>query len=155
MENIFETETTAILDSIIKDYKTIGAKKRFLTKEIKFCQDALDSIAEIINRSVSTNHHYYLGEKITKARIARYKGEIIICKKMIKKLETMKAQGLKKPSVRGLKTVCKRVIKQVGLKVDGTLKKGYKYVGGKVVKVAPKVKAKKPVAKKKVVAKKK
>jgi len=55
--------------------------------------------------------------------------------------------GLKKPAVRGLKTVCRRVIATVGLKVDGTLKKGYKYVGRKVVKVKPAVR-KKPVARK-------
>ena len=67
----------------------------------------------------------------------------------------MKNQGLKKPSVRGLKTLCSHVVKATGLKVDGTLKKGYKYEkGGKVVKTAPtpckakKVCAKKPVAKK-------
>lgn len=72
----------------------------------------------------------------------------------IKKLKTMKSQGLKKPSVRGLKTVCHRVIKVTGLKVDGTLKKGYKYeAGGKVVKIKPPVK-KKPVAKKKPATKK-
>jgi hypothetical protein len=57
----------------------------------------------------------------------------------------------KKPTVRGLKKVCSHVVKATGLKVDGTLKKGYKYAtGGKIVKVAP---AKKPVAKKKVVKK--
>jgi len=73
----------------------------------------------------------------------------------------MKNQGLKKPSVRGLKTVCSQVLKATGLKVDGTLKKGYKYIaGGKIVKTsttpckAKKVCAKKPVAKKKTVVKK-
>lgn len=73
----------------------------------------------------------------------------------------MKNQGLKKPSVRGLKTVCSQVLKATGLKVDGTLKKGYKYIaGGKIVKTsttpckAKKVCAKKPVAKKKPVVKK-
>ncbi|KUJ61843.1 hypothetical protein AR687_11550 [Flavobacteriaceae bacterium CRH] len=63
--------------------------------------------------------------------------------------------GLGKPAVRGLKKVCARVVKATGLKVDGTLKKGYKYIkGGKVVKVVPK---KKPVKKrvvKKVIKKK-
>lgn len=64
------------------------------------------------------------------------------------KIETMKKAGLKKPTVKGLKTVCSHVVKATGLKVDGTLKKGYKYItGGKIVKVA--------IAKKKVVAKKK
>lgn len=162
MKNIFETETKAILYSIIKDYKTIASKKGFLTKEKNFCQEALNDIEAIINRSVSANHHYYLGEKITKARIARLKGEILICDLIIKELKTMKNQGLKKPTVRGLKTVCSQVIKATGLKVDGTLKKGYKYVaGGKIVKTsatpckAKKVCAKKMVAKKKPVAKKK
>jgi hypothetical protein len=71
------------------------------------------------------------------------------------KIETMKNQGLKKPSVKGLKTLCSGVVRATGLKVDGTLKKGFKYEkGGKVVKTAPtpckakKVCAKKPVAKK-------
>jgi hypothetical protein len=70
-------------------------------------------------------------------------------KELKTKIETMKT-GLGKPAVRGLKKVCARVVKATGLKVDGTLKKGYKYIkGGKVVKVVPK---KKPV-KKRVVKK--
>ena len=67
------------------------------------------------------------------------------------KIETMKT-GLGKPAVRGLKKVCARVVKATGLKVDGTLKKGYKYIkGGKVVKVIPKKKPVKKRAVKKVV----
>lgn len=67
------------------------------------------------------------------------------------KIETMK-KGLGKPAVRGLKKVCARVVKATGLKVDGTLKKGYKYIkGGKVVKVVPKKKPVKKRAVKKVV----
>jgi hypothetical protein len=67
------------------------------------------------------------------------------------KSKTMKT-GLGKPAVRGLKKVCARVVKATGLKVDGTLKKGYKYIkGGKVVKVVPKKKPiKKPVKKRAV-----
>ena len=70
------------------------------------------------------------------------------------KSKTMKT-GLRKPAVRGLKKVCARVVKATGLKVDGTLKKGYKYIkGGKVVKVVPKKKpVKKRVVKKVVKAK--
>ena len=70
------------------------------------------------------------------------------------KSKTMKT-GLGKPAVRGLKKVCARVVKAIGLKVDGTLKKGYKYIkGGKVVKVVPKKKpVKKRVVKKVVKAK--
>lgn len=50
------------------------------------------------------------------------------------------------------KKLCSKVIRREGLKLDGTLKKGYHYTpGGKVVKAAPK---KKVTAKKKVVAKK-
>jgi hypothetical protein len=57
---------------------------------------------------------------------------------------------------RGLKKVCSRVIKGEGLKVDGTLKKGYKYVNGKPKKVTAKKKAtpKKRTAKKKAVKRK-
>lgn len=41
-----------------------------------------------------------------------------------------------KKTVRGLKKVCRSVVKSTGLKTDGTLKKGFKYVkGGKIVKV--------------------
>jgi hypothetical protein len=75
-------------------------------------------------------------------------------KELKTKIETMKT-GLGKPAVRGLKKVCARVVKATGLKVDGTLKKGYKYIkGGKVVKVVPKKKpVKKRVVKKVVKAK--
>ncbi|ESU28406.1 hypothetical protein FLJC2902T_17660 [Flavobacterium limnosediminis JC2902] len=56
------------------------------------------------------------------------------------------------------RTVCRKVIKVEGLKVDGTLKKGYKYApGGRIVKVATAKKEtekKKPAAKKKSVSKK-
>jgi hypothetical protein len=57
---------------------------------------------------------------------------------------------------RGLKKVCSRVIKGEGLKVDGTLKKGYKYVNGKPKKVTAKKKAatKKRITKKRVTKKK-
>jgi hypothetical protein len=74
----------------------------------------------------------------------------------------MKKQGLKKPIVKGLKTLCSGVVRATGLKVDGTLKKGFKYIkGGKIVETtrttskAKKVCAKKTVAKKKPIAKKK
>jgi hypothetical protein len=64
---------------------------------------------------------------------------------------TKKPTVKKKTTVRGLKTVCNRVSPAYGKKVDGTLRKGFHYVGGKVVKVtATKTKTKrKPVAKKK------
>jgi hypothetical protein len=74
-------------------------------------------------------------------------------KELKTKIETMKT-GLGKPAVRGLKKVCARVVKATGLKVDGTLKKGYKYIkGGKVVKVVPKKKPIKKTAKKRAVKK--
>jgi hypothetical protein len=61
-----------------------------------------------------------------------------------------------KKTVRGLKKVCRSVVKSTGLKADGTLKKGFKYVkGGKIVKVEI-VKAKpvkKKAAKKKTIKK--
>lgn len=52
------------------------------------------------------------------------------------------------------KKLCSKVIRREGLKVDGTLKKGYHYTpGGKVVKAKPAPK-KKAVAKKKPTTKK-
>jgi hypothetical protein len=55
----------------------------------------------------------------------------------------------KKPTVKGLKKVCSRVVKATGLKSDGTLKKGFKYVkGGKIVKVKAATAKAKPVKKK-------
>lgn len=71
--------------------------------------------------------------------------------KTTRRKTTTKRVTAKKPTVRGLKKVCSGVVKATGLKADGTLKKGFKYIaGGKIVKVAPK-----PVAKKKPVTKKK
>jgi hypothetical protein len=59
-----------------------------------------------------------------------------------------------KKTVRGLKTVCARVLKSTGLKADGTLKKGFKYIkGGKIVKIVAKSTAKGKVTKKKPVKK--
>jgi hypothetical protein len=59
-----------------------------------------------------------------------------------------------KKTVRGLKTVCSRVLKSTGLKTDGTLKKGFKYLkGGKIVKIVTKPTVKKKVTKKKPVKK--
>ncbi|OXG00022.1 hypothetical protein BC749_108145 [Flavobacterium araucananum] len=59
--------------------------------------------------------------------------------------------AVKKKTVKGLKKVCSGVLKATGLKTDGTLKKGFKYIkGGKIVKTA----AKKPIVKKKVAPKK-
>ncbi|WP_337967187.1 hypothetical protein [uncultured Flavobacterium sp.] len=75
--------------------------------------------------------------------------------KTTRRKTTTKRTTAKKPSVRGLKKVCSGVVKATGLKTDGTLKKGYKYIaGGKIVKVTPKpIAKKKPVAKKKIVRK--
>ncbi|WP_268847892.1 hypothetical protein [Flavobacterium aestivum] len=77
----------------------------------------------------------------------------------------MKNKESKKTNVRGLKRVCSRVLKSTGLKANGTLKKGFKYLkGGKIVKVtakttvkkkAPKKKSAKKTIKKKVAKKKK
>lgn len=62
--------------------------------------------------------------------------------------------AVKKTTVRGLKTVCSRVLKSTGLKANGTLKKGFKYIkGGKIVKIVPKSTVKKKVAKKKPIIK--
>jgi hypothetical protein len=60
--------------------------------------------------------------------------------KMVKEKAAAKKKGLKAPAKRTTaKTMCRKVIKVEGLKVNGQLKKGYKYKGGKVVKVvAPK-----------------
>ena len=58
----------------------------------------------------------------------------------VAKKSTKKA-AKKKPT---LKKVCRKVIKTPGVKRDGTLMKGYKYVkGGRVVKVKPKAASKK------------
>lgn len=75
--------------------------------------------------------------------------------KTTRRKTTTKRTTAKKPSVRGLKKICSGVVKATGLKADGTLKKGYKYVaGGKIVKVTPKTVAKKkPVTKKKTIRK--
>lgn len=57
-----------------------------------------------------------------------------------------------KPKRVTAKKMCSKVIKREGVKTDGTLKKGYKYVkGGRVVKVAP---AKKPATKRAATTKK-
>jgi hypothetical protein len=62
--------------------------------------------------------------------------------------------AVKTTRVRGLKTVCARVLKSTGLKVDGTLKKGFKYIkGGKIVKTDAKPIVKKKAPKKNPVQK--
>ncbi|MBS7231735.1 hypothetical protein KHA90_11925 [Flavobacterium psychroterrae] len=59
--------------------------------------------------------------------------------------------AVKKKTVKGLKKLCSSVVKATGLKTDGTLKKGFKYVkGGKIVKTT----AKKAIVKTKVAKKK-
>lgn len=132
--------------------KTIASKKAFLTKSEKSLQSHLSDLLQAQKEGPHGNMKYaYLhGEPVTHIRISKIKTEIKVIQNLKKQIETMKNQGLKKPAVKGLKTVCSHVVKATGLKVDGTLKKGYKYIaGGKIVKVA----AKKPVTKKKVVKK--
>lgn len=71
-------------------------------------------------------------------------------RKTATKRTATKRTATKKPAVRGLKKVCSSVVKATGLKTDGTLKKGFKYVaGGKIVKVV----AKKAPVRKRVVKK--
>ena len=61
---------------------------------------------------------------------------------------TTKKKKPAKSKKASVKKACRTLIKQEGVKADGTLKKGYKYVkGGKVVKA--KSAAKKTTAKKK------
>lgn len=58
--------------------------------------------------------------------------------------------GVKTRVPRGLKTVCRRIVRPEGVKADGHLKKGFKYLkGGKVVKSGTKAKTvkKSPVKK--------
>lgn len=65
-------------------------------------------------------------------------------------------KGLKAPAKKRTVTarkLCSQVIRREGLKVDGTLKKGYHYVNGKPVKAKPAPKKKAP-AKRKPAAKK-
>jgi hypothetical protein len=144
--------------------KTNASKKGFLTKSEKAVQSHLNDLLEAKKEGAHGNmkYAYLYGEPVTHIRISRVKTELKVIQNLKKSIETMKNQGLKKPSVRGLKTLCSHVVKATGLKVDGTLKKGFKYIkGGKVVKTTPtpskakKVCAKKPVAKKKTVVKKK
>lgn len=62
---------------------------------------------------------------------------------------TTKKKTPAKSKKASVKKACRTLIKQEGVKANGTLKKGYKYVkGGKVVKA-------KPAATKKTTAKKK
>lgn len=132
--------------------KTLSSKKAFLTKSEKTLKVHLSDLEEGKKRGPdgSMKYAYLHGEPITHIRISKVKTEIKVIQNLKKSIEDMKASGLKKPSVKGLKTVCSKVLKATGLKVDGTLKKGFKYAtGGKIVKVV----AKKPIAKKKVIKK--
>lgn len=52
----------------------------------------------------------------------------------------------KKVTVRNLKSICAKLPTDYGKKIDGTLKKGFRYKDSKVVKVA----AKKPTTAKKI-----
>ena len=138
--------------------KTLSSKKGFLTKsenQIKeHLQDLLDGKKEGPHGNMK--YAYLHGEPITAIRISTIKTELKVVQNLKKQIENMKNSGLKKPTVRGLKKICTHVVRAIGLKVDGTLKKGYKYAaGGKIVKVVAKkvVAKKKPVAKKKVVKK--
>lgn len=64
-----------------------------------------------------------------------------------KRKAAAKKSGLKAPAKKKsitAKKMCSKVIRKEGVKVDGTLKKGYKYIkGGKVVKTTVKPTVKK------------
>lgn len=139
--------------------KTLSSKKAFLTKSEKALKVHLSDLEEGKKRGPhgSMKYAYLHGEPITPIRISKVKTEIKVIQNLKKSIENMKNSGLKKPTVRGLKKICTHVVKAIGLKVDGTLKKGYKYAtGGKIVKVVVnKPIVKKPIVKKKTVAKKK
>ncbi|PWA09508.1 hypothetical protein [Flavobacterium laiguense] len=115
---------------------------------------------EITLQNASTGKGIYNTLPATYKR--QFKFELLALRNALKEFNTnynqygeMKNQGLKKPSVRGLKTLCSHVVKATGLKVDGTLKKGFKYIkGGKVVKTTPTPSKTKKVCAKKTVAKK-
>lgn len=138
--------------------KTLSSKKSFLTRSEKQIKEHLSDLLEQMKNgpSGSMKYAYLHGEPVTHIRISRAKTELKVIQNLkitYSKIKTMKSSGLKKPTVRGLKKLCSHVVKATGLKVNGSLKKGYKYAtGGKIVKIAPAVK--KPVAKKKPAVKK-
>jgi hypothetical protein len=132
------------------------------TKRIKVTERLIGYNRKYLRICVEKNKKGQISDESLKKIKAETLKENENYKKEIKAMKT----GLGKPTVKGLKTLCSHVVKATGLKVDGTLKKGFKYIkGGKVVKTTPtpsktkKVCAKKPVAKKpakkKTVAKKK
>src|SRR3970282_1600883 len=48
----------------------------------------------------------------------------VLKNEIVKSKSTTMKSGLGKPTARGLKTVCAKVVKVTGIKTDGTLKKG-------------------------------
>lgn len=132
--------------------KNQGLKQPEIMKSVKVLEARL-----LFETKQSNRYRMRRNQAVTSKQKEEWKALIDLAEKskleLKKQLETMKKAGLKKPTVRGLKKVCSHVVKATGLKVDGTLKKGFKYIkGGKIVAVA---KEKKPVVKKKTVAKKK
>lgn len=95
-------------------------------------------------------------KKATPAQLAARKRFSEMAKNgtLAKKREAASKKGLSAPAKKRTitaKKLCSKVIRREGLKLDGTLKKGYKYSpGGRVVKVVAKKKVatRKPVAKK-------
>ena len=112
------------------------------------------------NKSINKSKPMATAKKATPAQLAARKRFAEMAKNgtLAKKRAATSKDGLKAPAKRKTitaKKLCSKVIRREGLKLDGTLKKGYHHTpGGKVVKAAPKkATSKKPAAKKKVAKK--
>jgi hypothetical protein len=107
------------------------------------------------NKSINKSKPMATAKKATPAQLAARKRFAEMAKNgtLAKKRAAADKKGLNAPAKRKTitaKKLCSKVIRREGLKIDGTLKKGYHYTpGGKVVKAAPKKKvaAKKPTVK--------
>lgn len=113
-------------------------KKRVdeLRKEIYLYRDQIEEIYKKLNQKTMKTPT----KKPTAKQLAARKRFATMAKDgtLAKKRAASKKTSLKKPAPKGLVKFAAKTVHIEGIKRDGTLKKGYKYVsGGKIVKIKP------------------
>ncbi len=74
-------------EEILGEYKTVSSKKAFMTREIKACEEHLESVTKAYDkRNEGIHYGWYLGDRIFKSDISRAEMNLTIVKRIREEL---------------------------------------------------------------------
>ncbi len=141
------TTSHAIRNGCIVEFYSVSKGKKIKGEVVKNTYGAKTNQHTFTIQENDGTKHLVKGRNLYPNIISHVQGnESKNLNKSLNKPNTMtttkkKPTAKRKPSVRTLKSVCSKLAPEYGKKVDGTLKKGFRYKDGKVVKAAAKKRA--------------